>query len=331
MSGQSPAADLTARTFGPLRERALGLLRRRVGSAAAYNDWIATGVVPGIIDVLAWFHEQSAHYHDRRRRNDYLFLADTREAMAILTRAQGYRMRPATSASVSMQASPEPPQVAPVTLRGGTRINVGDLVFEVAEDYTIPANASIWPDGTTEDIIVVVEGTTHEETFTSDGTAFQPFDLGAQGVIENSVDVTVLGQLWDEVDNLTVIEGDQRGRDSFEADGADDQAYDLTLLHANISTDDEDGLVVLVIPAGGTSADAELWTQVAGFTGAPKEFTATQTADGVTTIRFGAESAGAAPGDGARIDVLYLIAGAQRRYQLTYDELDKATIMFGHR
>ncbi len=238
-------------------------------------------------------------------------------------------MRPATSAAVSMQAVPQPPQVAPITLRRGTRVNVGDLVFEIAEDYVIPANASVWPDGATDDLIIMVEGATLTETFTSDGSAFQEFELGTAGTIENSVRVTILGEVWDEVENLTVIEGEQRGRDAFTGDGADDQSYDLTLLHANISLDDDDGPIALITPAGGTSADVELWTQVANFTGAAREYTASQTIDGLTTILFGKDSAGAAPGDGARIDVLYLVSGAQKRYQLTYDEFDRATILFG--
>lgn len=328
MSGTSPAVDLTARTFESLRARGLDLLRRRVKDVQ-YADLVATGVVPAIIDVLAWFHEQSAHYHDRRRRNSYLFLADTREAMSILCRALGYRMRPATSASVVMQARPEPPQVASVTIRKGTRVNVGDLTFEAVEDYEIPANATVWPDGTTDDLIIFAEGYTRQEVFTSDGGTFQSFELGASGTIENSVRVSVLGETWDEVENLTVVEGTQRGRDSFSGDGEDAQQYDLTLLNANIILDDDDGLVVLVTPSGGVSADAVLWTQVDELTGAAREFTASQSIDGVTTIRFGQVSSGAAPGNGDRIDALYLVSGAQKRYQLTYDEFDRATIMFG--
>lgn len=330
MPGQAPAVDFTARTFEALRAAGLDLLRRRVGSNVTYLDFIATGVVPAIIDTLAWFQEQNAHYFDRRWRNSYLFLADTREAMLILARAQGYRMRPATSASISLQAIPSPPQVAPITIPRGTRLSVGDLVFEVADDYVIPANATIWPDGTTDDLILLVEGTTREEVFTSDGSPFQTFELGQPGTIDGSVTVVILGEEWQSVENLSYVESDQRGRDTFIGDGEDGQEMTLSLLNATIELGNEDGLVVLVTPVGQTSVAAQLWTQVAEFTGAPREFTASADIDGVTKVIFGLEVNGSAPAVGDTVDVLYLIAGAQKRYQLDYDEFDRAILRFGN-
>lgn len=328
MPGQAPIVDLTARSFEALRERALNLLKRRVGDVA-YNDFVGTGVVPAIIDVMAWFFEQAAFYHDRRHRSSYLFLADTREAMVVLCRGIGYRMRPTTSAAVSVQATPQPPQVAPITLRKGTRVTVGELIFEVAADSVIPANANIWPDGTTDDLILLVEGATSEDTFTSTGAIFQEFSLSQQGTIDGSVIVTILNEVWAEVENLTFVESDTRGRDTFHADGQDFFEVVLTLLNANIQIGDEDGLAVLVTPPGMTSADVQVWTQVPALTGAPREFTASQDIQGYTTIRFGEAVNDAAPAAGATIDVLYIVGGSQKRYQLTYDEFDRATIRFG--
>lgn len=329
MPGQAPAVNLTDRTFEALRTAGLDLLRRRVGDVS-FGDFVATGVVPAIIDVLAWFQEQNAHYFDRRRRNSYLFLADTRESMLILARAQGYRMRPATSASVSMQALPNPVQVAPITLAKGTRLTVGDLVFEVSDDFVIPANSTIWPDGTTDDLILLVEGKTRDEVFTSDGSAFQFFELGQPGTIDGSVRVTVLSEEWQEVENLTFVESDQRGRDTFIGDGLDGQEYTLTLFNATIDLEDEDGLVVMVTPVGQTSANVQVWKQVAAFTGAPQEFTASKTVDGVTKVTFGLANNDAGPALGDTIDVLYLISGAQKRYQLSFDEFDRAVLRFGN-
>ena len=107
-SAIAPEIDYTARTFEVLRERALSLLQRRV-SDFRFNSLIKTDVVPAILDVLAWFHAQAAFYHDRRRRNTLLITADTRESMVILARAQGYRMRPATSASVAARLEASSP------------------------------------------------------------------------------------------------------------------------------------------------------------------------------------------------------------------------------
>jgi hypothetical protein len=322
------AIDYTARTLSVLRTRFNELLRTRV-TDYRYGSFVKTDVVPAILDVVAWLHEQNAHYYDRRRLGSLLALADTREDMVILCRAQGYRMRPATSASLAVQASPSPPQGAPVTIRRGTRITVGDLVFECAADATIPGGVTTWPDGTTSDLIVFTEGATRVDSFTSDGSEWQGFELTAPGTIDGSVSVRVLDETWQEVASLVFVEGDQRGRDTFDGEGGDAQQFDLSLLNAVIRIEDEDGLVLLVTPAGGTAADAVPWQQVSAFTGAPREFMATQSADGVTTITFGTVLSGSAPAEGDIIDVLYLIGGAQKRYQLTYDEDDRATITFG--
>jgi hypothetical protein len=327
-SSLTPAIDLTARTFPVLRERLNDLLRTRV-SEFRYRSFVKTDVVPAILDAVAWLHEQNAYYYNRRRLGSLLSLADVREDMVILCRAQGYRMRPATSASVALTATPVPAQNAPITLRKGTRITLGDLVFECAADVVIPGGVTAWPDGSTDDLIVFTEGATRIDTYTSDGSEFQFFELSQAGCIDGSVSVKVIDETWQEVASLVFIEGDARGRDTFQGDGTDGQAFDLSLLNAVIRLDDEDGVVVLVTPAGGTSADAVAWTQVVAFTGAPREFVASSVTDGTTTITFGDAADGSAPGDGARIDVLYLIGGAQKRYQLTYDEDDRATIRFG--
>jgi hypothetical protein len=320
--------DPTARDFETLRQRGREFLKNRVTSFR-YGSFIQTDVVPAMIDVVAWFQEQTSFYYDRGRISQLLEFADTREDMVVLTRAQGYRMRPATSASVAVQATPTPAQPVPIVLRKGTRVPVGDLTFEVGEDATIPPGVPVWPDGSTSDLIVLVEGTTRTESFVSDGTKFQSFELGQPGTIEGSVGVTILDELWDEVASLVFIEGDRRGRDGFVGDGSDAQDYDLSLLNAVIDADDEDALIVHVIASGNTSADAVRWRQVETLTGAPREFTITQDAGGVSTIKFGAAANGSAPGNGDTIDVLYLISGKQKRYQLTYDTDDRATIRFG--
>lgn len=324
----APEVDFTSRTHAELRARGLTLLEQRLGTYR-YNAWIATDVVPAIIDVMAWYMEQSAHYGDRRRINAHLSTADTRDDAVVITRSYGYRMRPATSASVSVQAIPNPPQNVPVTLRRGSRISVSGLTFEVAADAIIPAGATVWPDGTTDDIIVLSEGGTRTDTLQSDGSDFQEFELGMAGVIDGSVEVEILGIVWEPVDSLVYIEGDRRGRDTFSGTGADSQQVTLSLLHAVVGHDDDDGLLVIVTPAGLPYTSGRVWQQVEAFTGAPYEFTASQAADGTTVLKFGLAANLAAPGNGDVIDVHYVLAGSQRRYQLTYDREDRATIRFG--
>ena len=115
------AIDYLARTLAVIEARGLNLLRLRTGEFE-YNDFIRSGIGPNIIRVLSWFHEQNAHYYDRRRLNGLLSLADTVESMRVLTRAQGYTMRPATSASVAVQATPTPPQAPAPDLPAAPRL-----------------------------------------------------------------------------------------------------------------------------------------------------------------------------------------------------------------
>jgi len=327
MAQSNVTVNFTDRTLRAIRERGLQILRDRIGQFA-YNDAVATGVAPAMIDVVAWFHEQNAHYYDRRRRNSLLFLADTIESMRILTRAQGYRMRPATAASVSIQAQPSPPQPATITLPAGTRVVVGDLTFEMVNAAIIPSSVTAWPDGTTDDVIALTEGVSRVDRFVSDGTKFQRFTLSRPGTIDGSVSVAVLGETWEDVPSLVFVEGDQQGRDTFFGDATDSQEYTLALLNAIIDPND-DGLTVLVIPFGQDQSFAQIWQQVEEFTGAPREFLAFIDVDGVVRIRFGLAADGAAPALGDSIQVIYLISGAQKRYQLTYDEFDAGLIQFG--
>lgn len=324
----SPAIDYLARTFDVVYERGLELARLRL-NPYEYGDWVKSGIAPAMVSVLAWMHEQNAHYYDRRRLNSLLILADTPESMRVLTQAQGYRMRAATSASVSLQATPAPPQPVPITIDAGTQLAVDDLTFEVAEDFVIPAGSGTFPDGTTDDLLVASEGVTVRESFFSDGTAFQSFELGQPNIIHDSLVLRIAGVVWDPVDNLVFVEGDQLGRDTFTGDGADAQEYTLTLLSAVVNLEDEDGIIVLLVPPGGTHTDAQRWQQVDAFTGAPREFVMSQAIDGVTKIRFGTNAAGAAPADGSTLQVLYFISGAQRRYQLSYDPNSRGKVLFG--
>jgi hypothetical protein len=328
MAQTTVTVDFTARTFSAIRERALALLKARIGQFA-FNDVVATGVAPAIIDVVSWFHEQNAHYYDRRFRNSLLFLADTLESMRILTRAQGFRMRPATAASVAVLAEPEPPQPAPIMLPAGTKVVVGDLTYELINPATIPASVTAWPDGTTDDVIALTEGLTRTDRFVSDGTKFQSFALSQPGTIDGSVVVVVLGETWEEVASLVFVEGSQSGRDTFTGTGLSAQEYTLSLLNALTDLGDDDALTVLVFPLGQDQSAVQVWQQVEDFTGAPREFITFLDINGVVRVRFGDAADGAAPGAGDIIQVLYLVTGAQKRYQLVYDEFDAGRITFG--
>jgi len=138
-----------------------------------------------------------------------------------------------------------------------------------------------------------------------------------------------LGEVWEEVPSLVFVEGTQSGRDGFTGDGTSSQEFALSLLNALIVVGDDDGLSVLVFPSGQPQENVQVWQQVESFTGAPREYIAFVDVSGVTRIRFGLAAEGSAPALGDSIQVLYLISGSQKRYQLTYDEFDTGQILFG--
>ncbi len=286
-----------------------------------WKDVAKSGVAQGMLTAVAWMHGQRSWYYDWLSINAYLQTCETREACRELCKGIGYTMRPASSASVAVRAYPDPVQTVPVTLRKGETLNVDDLVFEVTQDYTIPANKVAWPDETTTNLIVLSEGKTQRDVFTSDGGSFQEFDLSFDNVIDGSVRVYVVDEEWELVQSVIYIEGTGYGRDYFTGDGADGQTYELSLLHALIEIDDADIAIVLVnrVP----------WLVVPAFTGAAQECVLTQDADGVTTVEFGDAADGSAPGDGDQIDVIYQIAGTQKRLEISYDDNDRGKLTFG--
>lgn len=328
MANSTTTTNFTARTLDALVARGLAILKDRIGEFA-YNDAVATGTVPGMITVVAWFHEQNAHYYDRRFRNSLLFLADTLESMRILTRAQGYRMRPATAASIAVSAEPEPPQPAAITLPVGTKLVVNDLTFELLVPAIIPPSVPAWPDGTTDDVIALTEGFSRVDRFVSNGAKFQRFKLTQPGSIDGSVVVAVLSEPWEEVPALAFVEGSQSGRDAFTGTGLSGQEYTLSRLNALTDIGDDDGITILVFPQGQDQSAVQVWQQVEDFTGAPREYITLKDLDGTVRIRFGQAADGAAPGIADSIQALYLITGAQKRYQLRYDEFDAGEVGFG--
>jgi hypothetical protein len=275
----------------------------------------------GMLSALAWMHDQDAFYMDRRWQNTYLELADERAAVISLCQQIGYRLRPQTAASVSVRGYPQPVKPVQIVIPAGTLIPHKDTFFEFIEDATVPASAPFWPDETETEIIALTEGQTKQTIFTADGEDFQSYEIPFNSVIEGSLSVVISGETWEEVASLIYNEGDTLGRDVYVGSGLDSQTVQLTLFNAIIGVDEADKLTVLV--------DGVEWQYVETFTGGPQEFVVYQTAAGVTTVQFGLDASGAAPGDGSIIDVIYLITGAQKRYTLTFDENDRPTISFG--
>jgi hypothetical protein len=317
---QIPTQQYTARDYQSTMDALVTHLRAKFPDGN-WEKMLDQDVPLAMLSSLAWMHEQDAFYMNRRWLNTYLSEADDREPVIFLTKQLGYRMRPRTAASVAVRAVPQPTKAVQIVIPAGTKVPYEDTFFEFLEDATVPAFASSWPDETSTEVIVVTEGESKEITFESDGQPWQEFEVPFENVIEGSVVVTVAGSAWEEVSSLIYVEGDTLGRDIASGDGTDSQTVVLSLLNAIIEEDNADRLTVLV--------DGVEWAYVSAFTGGPQEFLASQAADGTTTVTFGLSTDGSAPVNGAVVDILYLISGAQRRYSLRYNQDDQPTISFG--
>lgn len=288
------------------------------------KDWreiLESPITSAYLDVVAYTHEQRAFYYNMQARNCYLSTAELPEAVLAIAKQLGYKRRLASAASAPVAMYPTPPQPTPILVEKGTKLAVDDLLFEAAESYTIPANKTLWPDDTTDELVVFVEGETKTEEFVSDGLAFQAFRLSNSNILQGSLEVAILDELWEETASLIQIEGTGFSHDVFVGEGGDNQAFKLSLLHVLIDANDDDVLVVRV--------NGEQWLRVDTFSSAANEYKVTQTEDGATHIVFGFEADFSAPVVGAAIDALYQIVGAQKRYTTDQSTSSHIVLHFG--
>lgn len=314
-----PAFDFTARDYQSTREALIRLVQTR--SPEDWKTFESADVAMVILDLVAWAHANRAFYYNRLALNTYMASVDQRDAAVALAQQAGYQPRPRTAASVPITLAPIPPQPVPIRVPAGTRVSVNGLTYEALDDITIPARIPMYPDGLQDDNPVLTEGETITDSFVSGGLSFQEFVLSRAGLIGGTLEVTIDGEVWREVPSLLFVEGTAIGRDEFDGDGTDGQTFDLTDLFANIDPEHRQHAVVLV--------NGVVWAQVAVFSGGVREFMLSQTAQGITTVTFGAVSAGAAPPDQSVVEVLYHLVGTQKRYSLSIDHNDVVTLRFG--
>jgi len=179
------------------------LLRRlKVEYATIYNDYASTTVGIMLIDLMANAVGQLCWYMDRVASDCYLDTARTHSAVAKLVKQIGYKMRPASAATVDLALTFDPAIPAPAQLQAGFRFGgPAGLVFEtVAPTFLAP--------GITAITVACREGNTRTVGYTGDGAQNQRFRM--QGgdpeagvwVAQGSVRVWIDGAEWVEHDFL---------------------------------------------------------------------------------------------------------------------------------
>lgn len=176
-----------------------------------FNDFALSGLGQMLIDYVAFALDNLSFYLDRRASEAYLDTALTRTAVSRLTRQIGYKMRGAVPSSVGLSVAVKNPVAYSVTLPVGFQFNgPGDLVFEVASEVTFAPSEQGADKPKT---VTCFEGETLTESFVSDGTPNQVFELRkvptGKWVSSGSVKVRVDGTDYSEVQFLEFDQTDQ--------------------------------------------------------------------------------------------------------------------------
>lgn len=185
--------------------------RIQVKFAADYNDFALASMGMMLLDIIAFGLDTLSFYIDRRATEVYLSTARTRRGVSRLSRQLGYKMGGSVSSSGDLSVSIDTPQIVNVTIGENFQFKgPGQTVFRATRDVTwTPAEQTA---GLIKQV-PVSEGTFVTETFSSDGTPNQVFDLSrvpdGQYISSGSVSVTVDGAPFEEVDFLDFGATDQ--------------------------------------------------------------------------------------------------------------------------
>jgi copper chaperone CopZ len=185
--------------------------RLQTNFASDYNDFTTSAQGIMLLDIVSFGLDTLSFYLDRRATDTFLATARTRKAVSRLTRQVGYKMGGAVSAACDLQVAVTTPKAFTVPIPQGFQFQgPNGLVFEAAKavDFAPVEQGAALPKN-----IPVFEGSTTTETFVSDGTANQIFQLKRVGdgkfVAQGSVQVLVDGAAWEESDFIEFEETDQ--------------------------------------------------------------------------------------------------------------------------
>lgn len=180
------------------------LARLQAQFAADFNDASVSSLMVVLLDLEAYGLDGLSFFMDRRATEAWLSTARTRTAVARITRQLGYKMRSAVAASVDVSCTiPDTFAFSIPIPKGYLLQGPNDLVFEVARDVTFLAGET---GGIATKILPCFEGQTFSESFVSDGSANQTFELrraGTKYVVRGTAVLSVDGTTWSESEMLS--------------------------------------------------------------------------------------------------------------------------------
>lgn len=223
-----PPVDLTAKDFDAVRESIKNFIKTQFPDLI--TEFGDQSLLMVLVDLIAYEVDNLNFYIDLQANESYLPTARQRKNIVKLAKLVGYVPRTALPASVDVETEFADAILNSITVRTGTKIQVGNVFFEVTpDDVVIPVDSE-------EFTFSLVEGQTFEEIFTSNGAAFQKFKLLNTPVIQNTFRVIVDSVTWTQVSSLAFSRSEANSTKTYEAQiTGDDEA--VILFGDNSSSD----------------------------------------------------------------------------------------------
>lgn len=190
----APNINYADRDFESIRAALVN--RVRATFPDTWRDFTESSIGMAWLELVSYVFDNLSFMLDEMVRNQFLGTATDREAIILLTQLVGYKLRPATSASVAVTATLSAVELVDIVIQAGTTIETANgVTFEVLNDQKITI-------GSTEAEITMVEGQSQQDTFTSTGASLQEYKLALNPIIKDSITVNVDGFEWEEVESL---------------------------------------------------------------------------------------------------------------------------------
>jgi len=190
------------------------LARLQIKFASVYNDFAVSSMGIMLVDIFSYGLDTLSFYLDRRATDNFLVTSRTVSSATRLSRQLGYKPGPASASSVDLSVSLASTFTFAVSIPFGFQFKgPAGLIFESQEDVVFVAG------DTSTKILTASEGETLTQSFFSDGSENQVFDIsnvpedkfvvgrGTSG--QSRVFVTVDGSEWAEEEFIQFGETEQ--------------------------------------------------------------------------------------------------------------------------
>jgi len=194
----TPKINYTSRDFPTILQSFENFLKTKFP-----NDWknfYLSGISTGWSELVAYAFSVLSYYEDVIANNSYLPTAMDREAVIAICKLVGYRLHPATAASVVCIARLSSGGVSPentVIAAGTTVVTDKGVTFSTLTEQMIHQ-------GSVSAEITLHEGAYQTDQFVGQATGFQKLILSRPAAVSSSLQVLVDGDPWTEVSSLVL-------------------------------------------------------------------------------------------------------------------------------